>query len=462
MRPLSHAIPIAAIGAMLVASPLAGQRGKLELSESSNPTYFLGVGIDRYENWTDTLRGAVNDLNSMAAVLDSLYQVQVHDSLMLTNEDATREAIEKLITDFVYSANSSTSAIFYFAGHGTRAKDDQEVFLIAHDGKLEPHSMDNLLADSYAVGYVNWLALSKVLNLFVGYGLKVESRLKQVLVILDACYAGGLHGRSFWRFSDNAKRAEDILHTRWTREILTAAPPGGRAHERREGGEFEGLFTGRLQRELQAAAVNQRDSIVYSAKIKDKVETAMDSVIKNDPALKGRVRGVETKPYHGYFGTYDLFDAKGENRGGENTEYVSKFALRVRGNAERQKRADLKKMIDGLTAAHREEIRRIENSEAEGLGACPERVDKRLAEVEAILAIPEESVFHDDAHTIRFLLQVQCAQSKWELPRYLCDELKTRSKDDKQGHLIPGGVWQRINKKYDDIGDGRPGSVKCV
>jgi len=69
--------------------------------------------------WKD-LKGAVNDAETVAAILDSKYQFD--EIVLLRNEEATREAIFGAISDLEEASSGGDVAVFYYAGHGSQVR----------------------------------------------------------------------------------------------------------------------------------------------------------------------------------------------------------------------------------------------------------------------------------------------------------------------------------------------------
>lgn len=146
-------------------------------------TYAIVIGIDKYTH-KPSLRGAVNDANDITA---SLRRSGVSNITTLLNEQASREAIEKVWTDTVTVAKPNDRIIFTYAGHGSQVRDkngdeklreqtdtlDERFLLGDFDEKTAVGQRQQILDDEFYL----WLsqATSKDIN---------------VLVVADSCNSG--------------------------------------------------------------------------------------------------------------------------------------------------------------------------------------------------------------------------------------------------------------------------------
>ncbi len=94
----------------------------------------LLVGINTYEKLpfysnllgrqVTNLRGSVNDVNSMKRLLISQYGFRAEDVQVLTNSQATRNAILNAFERWlIHGTREGDLAFFYFSGHGTQIPD---------------------------------------------------------------------------------------------------------------------------------------------------------------------------------------------------------------------------------------------------------------------------------------------------------------------------------------------------
>ena len=380
-------------------------------------TYLLGIGIDKYvdPSWS-SLTGAVNDVHNIRTVLDTLYHVQVIDSMLLTDSIATRDNILHLIKGVVKdTAKAGANAILYFAGHGIVLDNVRnEVFLIPHDGHGIPDDEGSLrnLAKSpgeYGSDY-KWIRLGRILDDFG------ESTLTQVLIIVDACYAGNVGGiTQYGYYIMGQSPAGDPLepHKRRIREIFTGTGVDRRAVE----DQGEGLFTHHLRVQLASAGEKGGERI------------------RSDEIMKPIVDSLEAKQKsaHAYFAANNVVRGEGEDK----SLYRARFHFWLKPNEERAKRhAEMK--VDSLwqmdslwqTAADKLHDRLLDE---ELFGDCP---SWGLESVQAI----------DDTQRVRkWLVDVVCTETEVDLPKYLCKTLVNLSEESS---LIRPLMWKEIEGRY--------------
>lgn len=86
----------------------------------------LCVGINKFKNFPrNNLRGCVNDVKDMAAILTDFFGFTRRDIITLTDSDATKANIIKHLTTMVRDAQSGKLAylVFSFSSHGTQTPD---------------------------------------------------------------------------------------------------------------------------------------------------------------------------------------------------------------------------------------------------------------------------------------------------------------------------------------------------
>jgi uncharacterized caspase-like protein len=144
------------------------------------------VGISTFKSdRVPPLHVSDKDAQRMAAALHS--DGQFDEVLLLTNAEATREAIEKAIfTDLPQKTRPGDTVVLYFSCHGGRCADTTgdhadglSKFLVPYDG--EPGRPETMILD----------------NIFARWLRELDGR--QIGIILDNCYSAGMakgHGRS--------------------------------------------------------------------------------------------------------------------------------------------------------------------------------------------------------------------------------------------------------------------------
>jgi hypothetical protein len=88
----------------------------------ANRKAFL-VGINRYPDPRNNLKGCVNDVMLMAKTLNEQYDFQTKDIRLLTDNRATTAAIRTGLSQLVAGAQAGDSLVFHYSGHGTQVRD---------------------------------------------------------------------------------------------------------------------------------------------------------------------------------------------------------------------------------------------------------------------------------------------------------------------------------------------------
>lgn len=81
------------------------------------------VGINRYPDPRNNLKGCVNDVLLMAKMLKEQYDFQSGDVQLLTDKRATTAAIRSGLEQLVSGAKPGDSLVFHYSGHGTQVRD---------------------------------------------------------------------------------------------------------------------------------------------------------------------------------------------------------------------------------------------------------------------------------------------------------------------------------------------------
>ena len=118
------------------------------------PIHALLVGLDRYHPAASVppLQGAVNDLHAFEALLRDRFDVPAANIRLLTNATATRAAVEAAFLEQLChnpALRPGDTALFYFAGHGSRRPsaapfrafdgEGHDELLLLYDGRLPGH-----------------------------------------------------------------------------------------------------------------------------------------------------------------------------------------------------------------------------------------------------------------------------------------------------------------------------------
>lgn len=173
----------------------------------------LLVGIDHYRSGVARLSGCVNDATRLTALLSRHENGDVNfDCKTVLSEPGTAITstdLERYISGLLWQPEEL--ALLHFSGHG--ACDNKGSHLVAQDGSTFRTS-----------------DLLRMLN---------ESDAKQVVVLLDCCFAGGLGAADFI--------GDDHVVLRQGRALLVASRANEAASEIAGGGVFSTLLMGGLE-----------------------------------------------------------------------------------------------------------------------------------------------------------------------------------------------------------------------
>lgn len=102
----------------------------------------LLVGINRYRMPGADLRGCVNDVRNLQAVLTGTFGFAKKDITVLTDFEATTAAMQDGIKDLVSSGKSGDVLLFHYSGHGSNVPDDNGDEADNRDEILCPTDLD--------------------------------------------------------------------------------------------------------------------------------------------------------------------------------------------------------------------------------------------------------------------------------------------------------------------------------
>ena len=221
----------------------------------------LLVGINDYSA-SRTLRdldGPANDVDTLREMLIERYGFEERDIVMLTNREATRDAIlrnlDRLNGDVV---------LFYFSGHGSR---------VANSLSDEPDGMDEVIVAADGRD-IHDKELRAYFNVIIDRGARLT-------IILDNCFSGS-----------GARGIVPRRATHWIPEergalVLSAAQDFDRAFETRdEEHRIHGAFSWALVRSMRDASPNASASEIFlRAQARLRAETPLQ-----DPVMSGDAR----------------------------------------------------------------------------------------------------------------------------------------------------------------------------
>ncbi|MEA2600984.1 MAG: hypothetical protein QOF89_1976 [Acidobacteriota bacterium] len=144
--------------------------------------YALLVGIDAYQPPLNALTGCLNDVAAMEEFLIGRLSPDKRSLKILRDKEATRQGIIDAFRAHLSQAGPRDTALFFYAGHGSR---EVAPDLYRH---LEPDGWDETLVayDSRLPG--GWDLADKEMSVLIA---EVAQRGTHVVVILDSCHSGG-------------------------------------------------------------------------------------------------------------------------------------------------------------------------------------------------------------------------------------------------------------------------------
>jgi len=103
------------------------------------------IGVNRYRMAGADLRGCVNDVRNMKAVLTGNYGFKAAQITTLLDFAATRKAIESAIASLVLKASRGDVLLVHFSGHGSNVPDNDGDEADRRDEILCPTDLDDFL-----------------------------------------------------------------------------------------------------------------------------------------------------------------------------------------------------------------------------------------------------------------------------------------------------------------------------
>lgn len=138
--------------------------------------FALVIGIDKYAELSD-LQGATNDARDVARTLDAIGAREV---TLITDEDATRDAIFSAWRALSARAGEGDTLVFHYAGHGAR----QPAILDGHEAFDNMFLLSGFTESGPGVN-------ERLIDNEIGH-LLAEEREATVVFVADSCFAGGM------------------------------------------------------------------------------------------------------------------------------------------------------------------------------------------------------------------------------------------------------------------------------
>lgn len=211
----------------------------------------LSVGINKYQNPRQNLRGCLRDSNNISRVLTEIFSF--NESRLLLNSSATKSNILDSIHTLVSSSKEGDTAVFHFSGHGCKSLNRQEADMYDECLVSYDHSWRDPLTDD---------DLREVLS--------THKPGVTLILFIDSCYSGGLDDALESRVTFHPPEIKDSLatlseeskvntfgrrdtDTHKQRHILITGSGSNTASEERRFGRrhIQGVFTTMLCRNLR-------------------------------------------------------------------------------------------------------------------------------------------------------------------------------------------------------------------
>lgn len=234
----------------------------------------LLIGINKYLIPGADLRGCVNDVQNVSAALTGLFGFKKSDITLLTDQAATKTAIEAGIKQLVREARKGDTILLHYSGHGSNVPDANGDEADERDEILCPADLDwkDPLTDDW---------LRKTFD-------KLRSGVR-LTVIMDCCHSG-TNTRAI--APPDAPVKQRYLPSPWD---LVAAESGRR---------LRGKVTGQLRRSKRSARAAQD---IVNAKLPEILITGCrDTQTSADAFLDGSYNGALT---------YSLVEAMRQSQG---------------------------------------------------------------------------------------------------------------------------------------------------
>lgn len=148
----------------------------------------LVIGIDAYDSSIGALKGCVNDATLMRDVLRDQVLVPEENIRFLTNEAATRNGILDGFEWLIAESNEHDMAIIYYAGHGSRVRDDDGDEADGTDSTLVPVDAIRWSQIDESVDNPELLDITDdEIQLKL---LRLSERTDNITMIFDCCHSG--------------------------------------------------------------------------------------------------------------------------------------------------------------------------------------------------------------------------------------------------------------------------------
>ncbi|MEE9351868.1 MAG: caspase family protein, partial [Thiotrichaceae bacterium] len=142
--------------------------------------YALLIGINDYAGSVPDLRGCHNDVERFANVLETRFEAESEDVLVLKSSNATKAKILDGFKTHLSQAGENDTVIVYYSGHGSQERAPEEFWDIEPDRQNE-----TIVCHDSRVGAGD-LADKELRFLIAGLAEKNP----HILIIFDCCHSG--------------------------------------------------------------------------------------------------------------------------------------------------------------------------------------------------------------------------------------------------------------------------------
>ena len=276
------------LGLALLAVALLGVSHAAPSPEALGVRRALLIGINDYEN-LPTLRGALNDVETLQKILSSRYDFDEQNIRVITDRQATRAGILQAFEQLAAESGPNDIVFVHYSGHGSQVPDTSNDEEDGMDETLCPHD-----ARSPDVPDITDDELDHIVN---------RLKARWLVMSLDSCHSGtalrSAKGQMQTRFVPPDDRAE--LYAVTTRAVVplpvseqyllfTGAAAEQSALDGPFGrGRYHGLFTYAFARALASAPSNAtaRDMMRLSEQEIEQIRPLLGGRLLPEPQLEG-------------------------------------------------------------------------------------------------------------------------------------------------------------------------------
>ncbi len=149
----------------------------------------LLIGINKYPNFGNRaqLKACINDVNLMKGVLTGRFDFALENITILTDEQATKEAILQAIDELIDATRQDDIIVIYYSGHGSQMRDREgdepdgyDETIVPYDSGRAPHPNRDISDDEI---YFRLLRLSQ--------------KTPNITLIFDCCHSGTISRDAF-------------------------------------------------------------------------------------------------------------------------------------------------------------------------------------------------------------------------------------------------------------------------